>query len=141
MATISTDEAETLLEDGVTFIDVRTSEEFADGHVPGALNVPISFASAGGMQPNPDFVEVMNALFEKDQKLIVACKAGGRSARAVAQLEAAGFTALLDMTAGFVGSKDAFGQPIPGWSAEGREVETDGNEEQTYSALKAEAAK
>ncbi len=141
MATISTDEAEALLEDDVTFIDVRTVEEFADGHVPGALNVPVSLASAGGMQPNPDFVEVMNALFEKDQKLIVACKAGGRSARAVAQLEAAGFTELLDMTAGFVGSKDAFGQPIPGWSAEGRDVETDANEEQTYSALKAEAGK
>lgn len=129
------------MDEGVTFIDVRTIEEFADGHVPGALNVPVSLSAVGGMQPNPDFVEVMSALFETDQKLIIACKAGGRSARAVAQLEAAGFTNLLDMSGGFEGSKDAFGQPIPGWSAEGREIEVEANDEQTYRQLKAEAKK
>lgn len=141
MATISTDEAEALLDDGVPFIDVRTIEEFADGHVPAALNVPVSLSAPGGMAPNPDFVEVMSGLFAKDQKLIVSCKAGGRSARAVALLEADGFTSILDMSSGFEGSKDAFGQFVPGWSAEGREIEVDADEEQLYSSLKAQAGK
>lgn len=134
---ISTDEAENLIDEGVRFIDVRTEEEFADGHVPGAINVPLNFSSPSGMQPNPDFVAVMEANFEKGEKLIVACKAGGRSARAASQLEAVGFSSILDMTAGFHGGKDAFGAPIPGWHAEGREVEMNAEEAQTYASCRA----
>ncbi len=119
------------------FVDVRTEEEFADGHVPGAINIPISVSAPGGMTPNPDFVAVVGANFERNQKLILACKAGGRSARAAAELEAAGFTDLLDMTAGFHGGKDAFGAPIPGWQAEGREVQIDAEDDQTYASRKA----
>ncbi len=136
MTKISTDQAEALLDEGATYIDVRTEEEFADGHVPGAINVPVSFMTPGGMQPNEEFIKVMTRAFEKDQVLIVGCKAGGRSARATALLEEAGFSKLNDMTAGFHGSKDPFGQPIQGWLAEGREVETEAEEDQTYAGLK-----
>jgi rhodanese-related sulfurtransferase len=102
---ITTDQTEELLEEGVTFIDVRTEEEFRDGHVPGAINIPVSLASAGGMQPNPDFLAVVKRNFERTEKLIVACKAGGRSAKAAAELQSAGFSEVFDMTAGFHGSK------------------------------------
>lgn len=139
MPTITNDEAEILLDEGVPFIDVRTIEEFQDGHVPGAVNIPISLSAPSGMMPNPHFLDVMQAHFDKSEKLIVACKAGGRSARALAELVQAGYQDVLDMTAGFVGSKDAFGAPIPGWQAEGREVETDADENQTYAARKAKA--
>lgn len=135
MAKISTEEAEALLDEGATYVDVRTQEEFAEGHVPGAVNVPVSFMTPGGMKPNDDFVDVMTATFERDQVLILGCKAGGRSARASALLEQAGFTQLNDMSAGFVGSKDPFGQPIPGWLAEGREVEVEAEEDQTYAGI------
>lgn len=91
------------------------------------------------MIANPDFLAVMEANFSKDQKLIVSCRSGGRSARAVSQLEAAGFTQLLDMKAGFVGGKDPFGQPLPGWQSEGREVEVDAEENQLYVTLAAKA--
>lgn len=137
MAKITTDQAEALMDEGVTFIDVRTEEEFQDGHVPGSINIPVSVSSAAGMQPNPEFVAVMEANFEKNEKLIVACKAGGRSARAAADLQSAGFTDVLDMTAGFHGSKDAFGAAIPGWQAEGREVELDVKDEQSYAYRRA----
>src|SRR5688572_19907186 len=60
---VTTDEAEALMGQGATFVDVRTPEEFADGHVPGAVNVPISLAQGGGMVPNADFVKVMQALY------------------------------------------------------------------------------
>lgn len=136
MTKISTEQAEVLLDEGATYVDVRTEEEFADGHVPGAINVPVSFMAPGGMSPNDQFVDVINATFAKDQLLIVGCKAGGRSARAAALLEQAGFSKIQDMTAGFSGSKDAFGQPIPGWQAEGREIEIEAEEDQTYAGVK-----
>ena len=41
VAKITTDEAEDLINKGVTFVDVRTEEEFQDGHVPGAINIPV----------------------------------------------------------------------------------------------------
>lgn len=139
MPTITTDEAEALLDEGVPFIDVRTVEEFQDGHVPGAVNIPISHSSPGGMLPNSDFVQVIEAHFERTEPIIVACKAGSRSAQAARALESAGFSKVLDMTAGFSGKKDAFGAPIPGWQAEGREIEMDAEEEQTYQARRAKA--
>lgn len=138
MAKITTDQAEALIDDGVTFVDVRTEEEFRDGHVPGAINIPVSVSSGGGMQPNPEFLAVMEANFEKNEKLIIACKAGGRSARATVELEAAGFSEILDMTAGFHGTKDAFGATIPGWQSEGREVELAAEKAQTYTYRRAQ---
>lgn len=139
MTQISTDEAENLVDEGVAFVDVRTTEEFADGHVPGALNIPISVSTPAGMQPNADFLKVFSSVFQPGDRVILACKAGGRSARALAALKEAGFTNLLDMSAGFVGTKDAFGSPVPGWSAEGREIATDASAEQIYASLKVRA--
>ncbi len=136
MPKVTTDEAEELLDEGATYVDVRTVEEFADGHVPGAINVPLNLSGPGGMVPNSDFMAVMEASFAKDQILVIGCKSGGRSAKAVNLLEAAGFEKLHDMTAGFIGSKDAFGQAVPGWQAEGREVEMDAEEDQTYEGIK-----
>ncbi len=139
MTEISTDEAETLLEEGVPYVDVRTVEEFEDGHVPGALNVPLNHNSPSGMVPNPDFLTVLSAHFEKDEKFIVACKAGTRSAQAATLLKQAGFSEVLDMTAGFVGRRGTFGDTIPGWSAEGREVTLEAEEDETYAGLKRSA--
>ena len=52
------------------FVDVRTVEEFEQGHVPGAYNVPIAFRTSLGMQPNPEFLAVMKRLFAKEQKIV-----------------------------------------------------------------------
>lgn len=139
MTQISTDEAEALLDEGVSYVDVRTVEEFEDGHVPGAINIPICHNSPAGMVDNPDFLKVMEANFAKDEKMIVACKAGARSAQAAVALAQAGFSQVLDMTAGFVGKKGTFGDTIPGWSAEGRDVTLDADEDETYQALKKKA--
>jgi rhodanese-related sulfurtransferase len=136
VTTISTEEAEKHLDEGTTIIDVRTEGEFADGHIPGAFNVPVNIDTPQGMQANADFVAVMNASFAKETKLVLHCRAGARSAQAATQLTEAGYTDLLDMTAGFVGKKDTFGQVIPGWQTEGREVTTESEEGQTYAALR-----
>ena len=62
--------AKDLLAKGYTYVDVRTVEEFEQGHVPGACNVPIAFRGPGGMLPNPDFAAVIQRLYPKDAKLV-----------------------------------------------------------------------
>jgi len=52
------------------FVDVRTVEEFEQGHVPGAYNVPILFRTPAGMQPNAEFLAVVERLFDPDQKIV-----------------------------------------------------------------------
>lgn len=55
----------------VVVVDVRTVEEFDEGHVPAAYNVPFAFKGPFGMQPNPDFAAAMARLFASDAKLVL----------------------------------------------------------------------
>jgi rhodanese-related sulfurtransferase len=133
---ITTEEAQALMDADVVYVDVRTPEEFADGHVPSAVNVPYLVTDPTGQRvPNLNFVQVFEASFEKDQPLIVGCKSGGRSAKACAELAAAGFSKLHDMTVGFDGGKDPFGKVFAGWQQEGREVEFDAEDDRTYTGI------
>lgn len=66
--------------EGVPLIDVREVEEFASGHVPGAVNVPMSTIG-----DNLD--RLPEGAFD------VICQMGGRSARVVQALEARGYEA------------------------------------------------
>jgi len=65
-------------------IDVRTPQEFDQGHIPTAVNIPVDEI---GADP-PDV--------PKDQLIIVYCRSGNRSARAARILEDAGFTEVVD---------------------------------------------
>lgn len=138
---VTPEEAARLIADGYVYVDVRSEPEFEAGHVPGALNVPISHQGPTGMTPNPEFLAVMQQAFGKDEKLVVGCKAGGRSKKAVDQLAQAGFSELSDMSAGWDGSRDAFGRAVPGWSKVGLPVETGKPPGQQYSDVKQRAAR
>lgn len=117
---ISPQEASAKLAEGWTYVDVRTTQEFEAGHPPGAVNVPLMHAGPGGMTPNPDFGRVMEAAFPRDAKIVVGCKAGGRSLRAAQVLLGAGFTNVVDQRAGWDGARNPFGQITePGWSRAG----------------------
>jgi rhodanese-related sulfurtransferase len=95
--------------DGYTYVDVRTPEEFFEGRPKGSINIPLD--------DGPGFVSAVSAQFAKDAKIIVGCKAGGRSLRAAKALLDAGFTNILDQRAGFDGSRGAFGEITePGWA-------------------------
>jgi rhodanese-related sulfurtransferase len=121
---ISPQEASEKLAQGWTYVDVRTAEEFAAGHPPGAVNVPLMHAGGGSMTPNPDFLRVMVAAFAKDAKIVVGCKAGGRSLRAAQKLSVEGFSSVVDQRAGWDGARDPFGQlSEPGWSRAGLPAE------------------
>jgi rhodanese-related sulfurtransferase len=65
----------------IMIIDVREANEFARGHIPGAVNVPLS-ALGGIAKVAPD----------KTGTLYVHCLSGGRSSRACVQLKAMGYT-------------------------------------------------
>ena len=64
----------------VPLIDVREEDEFAAGHVPGAVNLPMSKIG--------DLLDQLPA-----EPFDVICQAGGRSARVVEALEARGYEA------------------------------------------------
>ena len=99
--------------------------------------LPVALAAPGGMAPNPDFVAVVQAVFAKDSKLVLGCQSGGRSQRAVAALEGAGYTNIVEQRAGWGGARDAFGRVLDaGWQAEGLPAESGPDKERGYSALK-----
>ena len=128
---------EKMKNESFTYVDVRTEEEFAAGHPDGAFNVPISHAGAAGLEPNPDFLAVMDKTFAKDAPLIIGCKMGGRSARAREVLTRAGFTRVLDQGAGWDGKKGSFGEVLePGWSREGLPTGTGHPEPRAYATLR-----
>jgi rhodanese-related sulfurtransferase len=100
------------------YVDVRTEQEFRNGHVPGARNI-VAFQpdpSTNRMAPVPDFLKNVEAVLAKDARIIVGCQAGGRSQHAAMILEDAGFTDISNMQGGFGGARDPMGRVVtPGW--------------------------
>jgi rhodanese-related sulfurtransferase len=138
---ISPQEALAKMNEGYVYVDVRSEPEFVEGHPVGAVNVPIMHIGAGGMTPNPDFLRMMTASFSKDAKIVVGCKAGGRSRRAAQALTAEGYTSILDQRAGWDGARDSFGQVTePGWSRAGLPSETGAPAGRAYADLQKKAA-
>jgi len=123
--------------DSWIFIDVRTEEEFHGGHVPDAYNIPVLFRDPmRGMTPNERFVEIVAATFHTEERLVLGCAAGIRSARACEMLAAAGYVTLVNMSGGFSGGMDAAGRLLEaGWEACGLACETDGAVERLYRSL------
>ena len=121
---VDPDEAAQLIDEGWSYLDVRSVAEFAEGHAPGAYNIPLlDFAPGQGLKPNPNFLLEVLAAFQPERPLVVACKAGGRSARAAAMLTESGFTNVVDMRGGFYGEVSPNGTvSCPGWATRGLPV-------------------
>tara|TARA_R110002126_G_scaffold41590_32_gene121025 strand:+ start:4270 stop:4707 length:438 start_codon:yes stop_codon:yes gene_type:complete len=123
-------------EDGWTYLDVRTPEEFTASHVAGAYNVPIFFRGPMGMEPNQDFLAVVQRHFAGDAKLVVGCAAGMRSMRACEALEASGYAALVNMDGGFNGRPDGMGGvEVEGWTGCGFPTTTEPTSGRTWGEL------
>jgi rhodanese-related sulfurtransferase len=82
-------------------LDVRTPEEFKQGHVAGAKNIDVNAT---------DFAKQIAAL-DKSKTYLVHCARGGRSAIATQEMKNAGFSHLLDFTGGFNAWQKA-GKPV-----------------------------
>jgi rhodanese-related sulfurtransferase len=114
---ISAQEALERMKQGHPYVDVRTEEEFAEVHPAGALNVPWQIRGAAGLEPNPDFLAVMEKLFPKDAPIVLGCRSGNRSLKAANLLAASGFTNVTDQRAGMIGIKGSFGETVEqGWT-------------------------
>ena len=82
--------SEALRQPGAVLLDVRRPDEFAGGHIPGAVNIEVTA---------PDFAQRVAAL-DKAKPTYVYCRSGARSSKAAAQLSAAGFTQVYNLPGG-----------------------------------------
>lgn len=78
-------------------IDVRTPKEFAEGHLPGAININVE---------DENFAEKMDEL-NKNKNIYLYCKTGKRSAKAVAIADTLGFKKIYNLDGGFIGWQEA----------------------------------
>lgn len=94
------DEAVAMMENETDYIilDVRTPEEFAEKHIPNAINVPNETI---GDEPIPE-------LPKEDQLILVYCRSGNRSKQAAEKLVALGYTNVYE----FGGIKDWTGETV-----------------------------
>ncbi|MBO1678614.1 rhodanese-like domain-containing protein [Bittarella massiliensis (ex Durand et al. 2017)] len=84
---ISPQEAKERMEaGGATVVDVRTAQEYGEGHIPGAVLVPLD--TIGGERPA--------ALPDTEAELLIYCRSGVRSKAAAEQLAALGYRQVCD---------------------------------------------
>ena len=81
-----------LVEKGYIIIDVRTPEEYAEGHIQGALNINVKSES---------FVTEIENLSKSDT-LLVYCRSGRRSLYAAQVMVSFGFQKIYDLEGGFL---------------------------------------
>lgn len=82
-------------------IDVRSPEEFAEGHIPGAINMPHNEIESYISQLDDD----------KDQRIIVYCRSGRRAMLTLETLKARSFTDVSHLEGDMMGW-DAAGLPV-----------------------------
>ncbi len=82
MKEITTDALIKMIEQGnaANIIDVRETDEVAEGKIPGAMNIPLGL------------VEFRMNELNKSKEYIIVCHSGGRSGRAVQFLESHGYS-------------------------------------------------
>jgi len=73
---------------GAVLLDVRTESEFASGHLPGAVNIPLALLK-----------ERVTGLIWRDKPVVVYCRSGGRSARAAEVMRNRGYESICDLGA------------------------------------------
>jgi rhodanese-related sulfurtransferase len=74
-------------------VDVREPEEYRQGHVPGAVNIPRGVAEMGVPQAVPD----------RTARIILYCAGGNRSALAADNLKQMGYEGVESLAGGFQG--------------------------------------
>lgn len=86
---ISTEEAQSMIaKKEVQILDVRTPEEFAEGHVPEAVNLPLQD------------LESQVSTLDKNKSYLIVCRSGNRSGQASEILVSKGFSHIYNMEGG-----------------------------------------
>jgi len=87
-STDSARQAWPMIEQGALLIDVRTPQEFTQGHIDGAINIPWEETSA--------LVSAIGS--DKQRSVVVYCRSGNRSGKAKVVLEKQGYTDIFNAT-------------------------------------------
>ena len=97
---ITAEEAAKMMQSAMDYIvlDVRTEQEYASGHIPGAVNIPNETIASGAIQQLPD----------KEQLILVYCRSGNRSKQASEKLVNLGYTNIVE----FGGINDWSGEVV-----------------------------
>ncbi len=95
--------AEAMQQPGTVLVDVRTPQEYEAGHLPKATNIDMEAA---------DFAQRI-AKLDKSASYALYCHSGRRSGIAADQMQAAGFTKVVDLAGG-----------VTAWTAAGRALTT-----------------
>jgi rhodanese-related sulfurtransferase len=90
-----------------TLVDVRTPEEFAAGHLKGAVNINFKKRT---------FPNYINAI-AKDKPVAIYCRSGNRSGKAAFIMQSLGFKEVIDLGSGY-----------KGWNKAGKEVVKEDND-------------
>jgi len=69
--------------ENAVLLDVRTREEYSEGHIDGSINIALS-----------ELDEVLTTVPDKDTPIFVHCRSGARSAQATQQLKDYGYTSV-----------------------------------------------
>lgn len=85
-------------EENYIILDVRTAEEFAEKHIPNAINIPNETIGSEEIEELPD----------KNQLILVYCRSGNRSKQASEKLVALGYTNIYE----FGGIIDWIGETV-----------------------------
>ncbi len=85
---IGMDEAVAMMEEESNYVilDVRTTQEYQDEHIPDAINVPNETIDTEEIPELPD----------KEQLILVYCRSGNRSKKAAGKLAALGYTNIVE---------------------------------------------
>ena len=89
--------AELIADSNVVILDVRKADEFAEGHIKGAILID---------QFKSDFIELAKAKLPKDKTTAVYCRSGRRSANAAGKLADVGYKCV-NLKGGILAWKEA----------------------------------
>jgi rhodanese-related sulfurtransferase len=79
-----------VVDEGTNFVDVREPDEVAAGTLPGTLNIPLA-----------DLPGRIGEL-DRQQRVVLLCRSGGRSTAAAEMLTAAGFDDVVNLEGGML---------------------------------------
>lgn len=87
---IDKDQMQELIKEGAILIDVRSPQEYAEGHFEGAICIPEYDIQK----------EIEKTINNKEQKIVLYCDSGGRSKKAQKKLEKMGYSAVYNLYKG-----------------------------------------
>ncbi len=83
---ISAEDLKTMVDEGAVIVDVRTPQEFAEGALRGAVNIPVQVIAGQ--------IDEIKKLNKNNKPVILYCRSGGRAGTAESMLKGAGVEAI-----------------------------------------------